>query len=277
MGRRWKELIHEHTVFLNRVKYRTKGLKPKHLGEQEVHDRHTIVTGWDQDKIHNSKIAIVGCGGLGGIFSWCLARMGLGGLILCDSDIVQLSNLPRQYFYEEQISQNKALSLAENLKRNCTASTIIEAYPLNFQQVREDHYNSFLGANIIACLVDNNETRYDVSEYGLKNNMPVIISAVSKTTRNGYVFVQEKNEACFNCIYPRKDTQISIDTQCRDPAIIYTHMGVMSLAVYATVSKILGWKLHWNYYDLFLNNESVATIRPKRKDCVVCSKEDEND
>jgi len=269
--------MNEHTVSLCKVAWKTKGLKPQHLGEHEVHDRHNLVQGWDQEKIHNSKIAIVGCGGLGGIFSWCLARMGIGSLLICDSDIIQLSNLSRQYFFEEQIGQNKAISLAENLKRDCTATTIIEAYPLDFQHVLEDYPIAFAGAGLIACLVDNNGTRYDVSKFGLKNNLPVIISAVSRTTRNGYVFVQDEKGPCFNCIYPRKDSHTSIGTQCRDPAIIYTHMGVMSLAVYATISKILGWQLPWNYYELFLNNESVATLRPKREDCEICSKEVKNE
>ena len=50
----------------------------------------------EQEKFRNSKIAVIGCGGIGGQTIEMLARMGIGELTLVDKDSFDLSNLNRQ-------------------------------------------------------------------------------------------------------------------------------------------------------------------------------------
>jgi len=248
---------------------KTSGIRPTELGEHEVHDRQKRLSFWDQDKIGNASIGVVGCGGLGGEYLLKLARLGVGHLVYCDSDIVQLSNLNRQPFFEHQKGQNKALATSENLNGMCTAETLLEAYALDFQDLLQIYPDAFSGLDLIACLVDNEQTRHDVSEFGLKHGIPVIFSAVSETSLNGYVSVQIGNGPCYNCSSPIAELD-SNKKQCVDPSVIYIHTVVIGVAVFATAWLMLGKELPWNFYPLNLDAESTPYLRKKRAGCEVC-------
>lgn len=64
-----------------------------------------------------TRVFVLGCGGLGGHVASLLARLGVGGLRLCDSDIFEESNLNRQYFCTEStLGQPKAVATARGLR-----------------------------------------------------------------------------------------------------------------------------------------------------------------
>lgn len=68
--------------------------------------------------ILSSKIVgIAGCGGLGSNCAVALARVGVGKLIISDFDVIEESNLNRQYFFYDQIGKSKVFTLKENLLR----------------------------------------------------------------------------------------------------------------------------------------------------------------
>lgn len=63
------------------------------------------------------KVGIAGCGGLGSNCAIALARVGVGKLVIADFDVIELSNLNRQYFFYDQIGLPKALCLKQNILR----------------------------------------------------------------------------------------------------------------------------------------------------------------
>ena len=66
-------------------------------------------------KIKRSVVGIAGLGGLGSIVAMALARIGVGTLILVDSDVVEPSNLNRQQYFIHQIGMPKIKALQENI------------------------------------------------------------------------------------------------------------------------------------------------------------------
>ena len=64
----------------------------------------------------SATVAICGLGGLGSNIAISLARAGVGQLILCDYDRVDITNLHRQQYKADQIGMYKTVALAENLK-----------------------------------------------------------------------------------------------------------------------------------------------------------------
>ena len=70
------------------------------------------------------RVIVVGAGGLGCTILPLLVGSGIGHLVICDNDVVSLSNLPRQTLYtESQIGQSKAKLAAAHLHAsnpNCT-------------------------------------------------------------------------------------------------------------------------------------------------------------
>jgi sulfur carrier protein ThiS adenylyltransferase len=63
------------------------------------------------------RVGIAGAGGLGSNCAIALARSGVGTLVLSDFDIVETSNLNRQYYFADQVGQLKTLALKENITR----------------------------------------------------------------------------------------------------------------------------------------------------------------
>lgn len=69
----------------------------------------------NQRKFAAATVAICGLGGLGSNIAICLARAGIGKLILIDFDVVDISNLHRQQYKANQVGMYKTEALKENL------------------------------------------------------------------------------------------------------------------------------------------------------------------
>ena len=67
--------------------------------------------------LKNKTVGIAGCGGLGSNCGVALARVGIGKLVITDFDIIEKSNLNRQYYFIDQIGKLKADTLKENIAR----------------------------------------------------------------------------------------------------------------------------------------------------------------
>lgn len=77
--------------------------------------------------IKNFKIFIAGCG-IGSYIAECLLRLGFENLTIVDGDNVELSNLNRQNYLEEDIGYNKAAALKDRLL-NINGEAKIHAIP----------------------------------------------------------------------------------------------------------------------------------------------------
>ncbi|MFA4857786.1 MAG: sulfur carrier protein ThiS adenylyltransferase ThiF [Candidatus Margulisiibacteriota bacterium] len=67
--------------------------------------------------LKGKKIGIAGCGGLGSNLAQILTRMGADCFVLADFDLVEPSNLNRQFFFVDQVGRLKVEALRENLLR----------------------------------------------------------------------------------------------------------------------------------------------------------------
>jgi sulfur carrier protein ThiS adenylyltransferase len=74
-------------------------------------------------------VGVVGCGGLGSNAAVALVRAGVGRLILVDRDLVEASNLNRQYFFQADIGRRKVEALADHLHA-IHPDVAIEMHPL---------------------------------------------------------------------------------------------------------------------------------------------------
>ncbi|MDA3884170.1 MAG: sulfur carrier protein ThiS adenylyltransferase ThiF [Candidatus Delongbacteria bacterium] len=65
--------------------------------------------------LSRSTVGIAGCGGLGSNAAVALVRAGIGSLVIADHDIVESSNLNRQYFFSDDVGKKKVKALEEKL------------------------------------------------------------------------------------------------------------------------------------------------------------------
>ena len=109
-----------------------------------------------QKSFASATVAVCGLGGLGSNIAISLARAGIGKLILCDFDRVDITNLHRQQYKANQIGMYKTDALAENL-RQINPYIELEAYT---ERITEDNAVKLLqGAGIICEAFDDAECK----------------------------------------------------------------------------------------------------------------------
>ena len=222
---------------------------------QGAEDRQRLIPGFDQAVFSGASVCCVGAGGLISHIAPTLVRKGIGRIALLDRDIVEASNLNRQFFYEKDIGRNKALDLAENLQRECIAATDIHGYAFNLDEAIERDID--LHCDVAICGVDNNPARMAASRFFRAKGIPVIFAAVSQNGDHGYVFVQEKSGPCITCVFPdmRDDDRYPCPGT---PAIADILQSVGALVVYAVDTLLMYRPRAWNYRRIFLSDAALC-------------------
>lgn len=148
----------------------------------------------EQLRLLQSRVAIIGCGGLGGRIAEILARLGIGHLILTDPDSFSESNLNRQIFCTTQtLGFNKVEILAKELG---TISPTLE-FTLNINKFNRD---SIATANIVVDGLDSPAARKGLSALCQKLNIPLVHGAVKEWY--GQAGVEEVPGTLINTLYP---------------------------------------------------------------------------
>lgn len=135
---------------------------------------NTYLTDEEREKLEHVTIAIVGAGGLGSNCAAHLVRVGVRRLILADFDRVSESNLNRQFFFRDQISEKKVEALATNLRR-------IEpgvALTLVSERLDEDGVKRLIEpADLVVEAVDGAETKATLIALALKSGKKVVAAS----------------------------------------------------------------------------------------------------
>ena len=252
------------------LRYTTKRLEASVEGEDAVHDRQERVPGFRQDKLHASRVVLIGAGGLGGELGEGLVRKGVGTLEILDSDLVQLSNLNRQRFFQEDLYSNKATSLAKNLVREATDSSIIVGHPLSFEDAMSRGLE--LDGDVIVCGVDNNSTRVNVSRHYL-HKRPVVYLGVDELADHGYVFVQESVGPCFACLFPHALNEDD-GGQCAKVGAVKDILKVVGgIALSAVDSLLMARMRAWNFREVSLAGfvPDATKMLARRDSCPTCA------
>ena len=178
-----------------------------------------------QQKLLDTCIAIVGCGGLGSIAAPYLAGAGVGHLILIDGDIPDLSNLHRQVFFSEEVTQKtKAYLLAEHIKQlNSDIQVTIKS-----QMISKSNISDLLAnADIVLECTDNIQAKYLVNDYCHINRVPVSYGAIYKY--DGYVSFFENIDS--NSIHLRDIFPIPNDElpTCSEVGVLGTLAGLIGI------------------------------------------------
>jgi molybdopterin/thiamine biosynthesis adenylyltransferase len=232
-------------------------------------DRQERVRGFDQTKFSSTCVVLIGAGGLNGEAAMGLVRKGVGCLKIFDADRVELSNLNRQRFFAKDLGQPKAWALVRNLVPESIGRTYLKGCGSTFEEALEAEFEAICDVGL--CGVDNNRTRLFASRYFREKRLPLVITGVSNEADHGYVFVQEPDGACFECLFPG-----ALDNQrepCPNtPAVADILKVVAGLTLYAIDSLMMARPRRWNYRQVFLDgsspDRSVQVVR--RPDCRLC-------
>ena len=101
-------------------------------------------------------VGVAGCGGLGSNCAIALARVGIGKLIIADFDIIEESNLNRQYFFYDQIGKVKSDTLKENIQE-INKNINVESHNVFIEE--SNFHNIYKNCDLIIEAFDNTESK----------------------------------------------------------------------------------------------------------------------
>lgn len=218
-----------------------------------------------QQRLQDSRIVLVGCGGLGSPCALYLVAAGVGELIVYDDDRVDLGNLHRQIlFRQSQLGEPKARLAAKTLG-DLNRDVAVEARPRRLTEEEADQV--IPEVDLVVAAVDNFPTRFMLNRVCVRHKKPMIDAGVMGW--NGSLLCIFPGEsACYQCLYHPEQ-----NLKSPDKAIIGPTAGVMGvlqaqealkilLGVHSRTGKILMYSA--------LETEFAEIQVMRNPDCPVC-------
>ena len=166
-----------------------------------------------QTKLLNSRVLVCGCGGLGSTVIMNLAGLGIGTIGLVDDDVVEITNLNRQFIHKN-IGEDKVIS-AKNRILEYNPEINVNAYKIrlddnNYETIIKDY-------DLIVDCFDSYESKFLLNDIAVKTGKTLIHGGVSEFF--GQVTVIKPSTPCLRCIFPDIDTKKDFSKGILSPAV----------------------------------------------------------
>jgi len=238
--------------------------------EFERYDRQIRISGFGvegQIKLKNSRVAVVGIGGLGCAAATYLVAAGVGKIILIDKEKFELSNLNRQILgYQQDLGRLK-VEVAKAKLEAFNPEVEIEAVPIELSE--ENVEDVIDDVDVVVDCLDNWETRFLINDYCVLKDIPLVHAAVSELYGQITTIIPKKSP-CLKCIFYKIPT-----TQAEAiPILGAVPAALASLEVVETIKLLTGIGEPLIGRMLFLDFRRMIfdTIQlSKRSDCPTCS------
>ena len=236
--------------------------------ELERYRRQINIPGWGQDaqkRLKNACVFVAGAGGLGSPALSYLAAAGVGRLIICDHDKVELSNLNRQILHgDADLNSWKVDSAAQRLHElNPDIELILYRDSITHENILEiiGHAQALLD-----CL-DNFPARRSLNAASVKRGIPLIHAGVEGLRGQITVF-HPPQYACLNCLLPFDPPAKTIPVLGATPGLFGAWQAMEALKLITGLGEPLAGKVV--FYDGMSNKVQEMPLE-KDPDCPVCS------
>lgn len=157
-----------------------------------------------QERLVNSRVLVVGAGGLGSPAALYLASAGVGQIVLCDNDTVDLTNLQRQILHgQTSIGQPKAVSGKQSLLR---LNPEIEVTALCERLQGEALDAAIAASDVVLDCCDNFATRHAVNRGCVRHRVPLVSGAAVRFDGQITVFDSRRDDSpCYHCLFPEAE------------------------------------------------------------------------
>ena len=143
---------------------------------EDQFERLELLIGNEQvSRLHNSKVAVFGVGGVGGYVAEALARSGVGSFVLVDNDVVSVTNLNRQIIaLHSTIGKYKVDVMADRIL-DINPDADIEVKKCFFLPETSDEFD-FNSYDYVADCVDTVAAKVEIISCAKNAGIPVISS-----------------------------------------------------------------------------------------------------
>ncbi len=240
--------------------------------EFELYSRQIVlnVIGFEgQEKLKNSRVAIVGLGGLGSPIAMTLTAMGVGYIRIIDRDVVEKSNLHRQHLYTfKDIGTPKVEAASKRLKE-MNPYVEIDPYPVYIDD--STALEVVRDVDLVLDGLDNFKARRAINKACYKLSIPYIYASAIETYGMVTTLISREGP-CLECIFPNISDQNlpTCSTVGVHPSILQI---ISSIEVYEGVNILMGRKSRLSGKLLVYDLEDLSTTFldiKKSPNCSVC-------
>jgi molybdopterin/thiamine biosynthesis adenylyltransferase len=224
-----------------------------------------------QEKLLQAKALIVGLGGLGSPVAMYLAAAGIGSLVLCDHDVVDLSNLQRQIVHRTaDVGRAKAESAAAALQ---ALNPEVRAIPLTTRLEGERLLAAVRDADVVIDASDNFPVRYALNAACIVARTPLVSGSAVRLLGQVTTFRFHLSPApCYHCLYPDQGDN---EENCADAGVLAPLVGIIgSIQATETIKVLLnlGQTLQGRLLQVDARSMDWRSSRLKADpDCPICS------
>ena len=270
--------------------------------DEDMYDRQKRIRGWDQEKIRNATVMIIGAGATGNEVVKNLVLVGIGKILLIDYDIIEKSNLNRCILFNLQ-TVDESVYKVDIIKEACNSlNPKTEIVPIR-KDLNDIDKKLYKKADVICSCLDNVEARIQANNYAYYNRKPFIDSGIEEFFGSVQsIFSGVKKAPCLQCGITEADLDImwqkfsctgeEIDTQDGETigkiaTIITTTSIIGGIQAQEVIKFILGLetfqkKKKWPYevgnpligkqlnYN-GIKNDFILIDKVKNPNCWICS------
>ncbi len=250
----------------------------------ERYNRQLLIKHWDQKKIQQSTVTLVGLGALGSVAATSLAMAGVGTLILVDLDTIEMSNLNRQLLFRAaDIGKPKVKVCAQVLQEINPDVNVIALY----MPIEKAPRHVLEASTVILEGLDTFQARRWVNSFAVGANIPLISGGIYSFFGNLQVIIPQETP-CLECqsLIPEEELQKACTpfgevrketrpTESEEEYIPYVSSvsfvlgGLMAQEALKVILRLPPLKeyLFWDAEaELF-----TSVPLERREDCIVCS------
>lgn len=164
--------------------------------EEDRYSRLRLIPWWDQSRLSNAMIMVVGAGAIGNELIKDLALLGIGRILIVDMDQIENTNLTRSVLfrakdvgrYKAEVAAERASEMNPDVKAKAFVANIIDDIGLGV----------FRRMNVVLGGLDNREARLSINQSCYKVNRPWIDGAIEALNGFARVFTPPEG-ACYEC------------------------------------------------------------------------------
>lgn len=208
--------------------------------ELQRYGRHLIMpeVGLDgQQKLKQSKVLVIGAGGLGSPAAMYLAAAGVGTMGIADFDLVEHSNLQRQLLHgTDDVGAPKVESAARQMKE---INPHVDVRPYRVRLSSENAMDILREYDVIVDGTDNFPTRYLVNDACVLLKKPNVYGSIFRFEGQASVFDATRGP-CYRCLYP-EPPPVGLVPSCAEGGVFGVLPGIIgTMQATETIKLLLG-------------------------------------
>ena len=180
--------------------------------EDDRFQRFTLISWWDQQKLRDARVLVVGAGALGNEIVKNLALLGIGNVLIADLDTIENSNLSRSVLYRKANNGQHKATVAATAARDIYPDQA--THPFVGNVVYDLGLGVYRWADVVIGGLDNREARLSINRNCYRLGVPWVDGAIQQIDGAARVFVPEEHAlgkpdaACYECTMSATDWKL---------------------------------------------------------------------